>query len=133
MASFNLKVITPSGVKFNEEIISLETTTAKGRIGIYANHVNLIAELKPNIFIVKLKNNNKEEYIVISGHLFFENNEAKIITNYFEERKDINVNDIKEQITILKNNINNSTIDSEQRIINSKIEKFENILNVLNK
>ena len=53
MSSFNLKVITPEGIKYNDQVVSIETTTVRGRIGIYANHTNLIASLKPNIFVIK--------------------------------------------------------------------------------
>lgn len=134
MNTFNLKVISPDGIKFNQEVVSFETTTARGRIGIYANHVNLIASLKPNIFKIKLKNNKVEEYIINSGYLFFENNSAKVIANYFEDINNVNVTKINENINELKEKL--SKLDENHpsyKMINFQIKKFEDIIKIINK
>ncbi len=90
-STFNLKVITPDGIKFNDDVVCIEATTAKGRIGIYAHHVNLIATLKSSIIGIRTKANHRDEYVITSGHLFFENNQAKVITDKFINLKDVNV------------------------------------------
>lgn len=134
MNTFNLKVISPDGIKFNQEVVSFETTTVRGRIGIYANHVNLVASLKPNVFKIRLKNNKIEEYIINSGYLFFENNSAKIIANFFDDVNNVSAAKINENINELKQKL--AKIDENHpsyKMLNFQIKKFEDILKIINK
>ena len=134
MNSFNLKVITPDGIKYNDQVICLETTTTNGRIGVYANHTNLIALLKPNIFSLKEKNNKYIKYAITSGYLFFENNEAKILTNYFEDINNINKGEINQQIITLKDQLSSlKETDTNYAMIKFQIKKYEDILKAISK
>ncbi len=134
MSSFNLRIITPEGVQFDQPINSLETTTFKGRIGIYANHVNLIALLKPNVLVLKVKNNQKEEYIVTSGSLFFENNEARIITQNFIDLKKVDVNAINNEIAKAEAELKKYEADSlSYKMVNQRIINNKKILEIIKK
>ncbi len=133
-STFNLKVITPDGIKFNDDAVSIEATTAKGRIGIYAHHVNLIATLRSSIIAIKSKNNQREEYVITSGHLFFENNEAKVITNKFLKVKDVNVSDINKEIDDYKNQLKQYNEDSlVYKMINERIKNNQQVLALIKK
>ncbi len=134
MSSFNLKVITPEGIKYNDQVVSIETTTVRGRIGIYANHTNLIASLKPNIFVIKEKNNKHVKYVVTSGYLFFENNEAKVLTNYFEDESNVTKDKINQEILSLKNELSAlKDTNPNYSMIKFQIEKYKDILKILSK
>ncbi len=133
-STFNLKVITPDGIKFNDDVVCIEATTAKGRIGIYAHHVNLIATLKSSIIGIRTKANHRDEYVITSGHLFFENNQAKVITDKFINLKDVNVSDINKEIDGYKNELKQYSEDSlVYKMINERIKNNEQVLALVKK
>ena len=134
MSSFNLRVITPEGVQFDQPINSLETTTSKGRIGIFANHVNLIALLKPNILIIKNQTNQKAEFIVTSGSLFFDHNEARIITQNFVDLKKVDVNAIHTAIAAAETELQKYEPQSlPYKMVKQRITNNQKILEIIKK
>ena len=44
---FNAKVLTPEGEVFDGDVQQLSTRTAVGEIGVLANHVPVLARLRP--------------------------------------------------------------------------------------
>ncbi len=135
MAShFNLKVITPEGIEFNDDVASLETTTSNGRIGILADHTNVIATIEPSILIVKTKNNVTEEFVVTSGNLFFENNHARIVTNQLVNTKTFDARTAETNIATYQQQLNKVAPDSLQaRMLNERIKNNELILSLIKK
>lgn len=132
MSTFNLKIITPNGIKFNQEVSSIETSTVKGRIGLYANHVNLIGQLVPNVINLKLKNGQKESYIITKGYLFFENNIAKIITNQLYEKDKINLQDLQKDLHQWENDLLHLNNESAlYKLLVQKIKEQELLIKFL--
>lgn len=124
-----LKIVTPTGIFFDEDIISVETTTTEGRIGILANHINLIAMIKNNILTLKNKNNVEESFVITSGYLFVTKDSIKILTNFCELKKNINIKDIENEVSKSNSLLNTYQKDSvDYRILQQKIKKQSDII-----
>lgn len=124
-----LKIVTPTGIFFDEDIISVETTTTEGRIGILANHINLIAMIKNNILTLKNKNNVEESFVITSGYLFVTKDSIKILTNFCELKKNINIKDIETEVSKSNSLLNTYQKDSvDYRILQQKIKKQSDII-----
>lgn len=129
MSLTRLKIVTPTGIFFDEDIISVETTTTEGRIGILANHINLIAMIKNNILTLKNKNNVEESFVLTSGYLFVTKDSIKILTNFCELKKNINIKDIETEVSKSNSLLNTYQKDSvDYRILQQKIKKQSDII-----
>jgi len=78
-AKFQVEVLTPEGEVFSEEIELLSTRTARGSIGVLANHEPVLAMLDPT----ELRLYRSEEEIVrfaqAEGYLQFAENRALVL------------------------------------------------------
>lgn len=129
MSLTRLKIVTPTGIFFDEDVISVETTTTEGRIGILANHINLIAMIKNNILTLKNKNNVEESFVLTSGYLFVTKDSIKILTNFCELKKNINIKDIENEVSKSNSLLNTYQKDSvDYRILQQKIKKQSDII-----
>lgn len=129
MSLTRLKIVTPTGIFFDEDVISVETTTTEGRIGILANHINLIAMIKNNILTLKNKNNVEESFVITSGYLFVTKDSIKILTNFCELKKNINIKDIENEVSKSNSLLNTYQKDSvDYRILQQKIKKQSDII-----
>lgn len=70
---FELKIISPGGIIYEGRCDFLEFTSAKGRMGVYKNHVPLTALLTPCTMLIR--HDGKEEsirvgegFVEIQGH-----------------------------------------------------------------
>jgi F-type H+-transporting ATPase subunit epsilon len=66
---FTVEVLTPEGGVFNGEVVQLSTRTVVGEIGILANHVPVMAALKPNLLRLKISDSETREWAQAHGVL----------------------------------------------------------------
>ncbi len=80
MKNFTLKLISPDGVKYEEEASSVVLPTDRGQIEILPNHMPLISLLKPGEIIVK--NGNREHDLSTEGGVVqIENNLVTVLAD----------------------------------------------------
>lgn len=113
---FNLKILTPEGVAFDGLVDNFDTTTEKGRIGIYANMTKMVCLLKPNISVVGESNNKKIEYLITGGLMYVEPNMVKVFSDLCFEKSKVNSQELKKEISNLSDLIAKTT---KQTLINS--------------
>ena len=76
---FRLRVYTPAGLVFDEDIDFLRGEDYTGTFGILSRHIDFITILKPAVVIVK--KGGEEIYIAVKGGIFsFQDNQARIST-----------------------------------------------------
>lgn len=128
METFKLKIYTPLGLVYNDDIYSIETTTYKGRIGMCANQVVLIGLLKPNLTIIK-NEAGTEEFYILNGLVHQEPKKIKIFTNELLNKKDLkNEKWLKQKQTIedkikkTKDEILLLALNKQLKDINSNLE-----------
>ena len=74
--SFNIEVITPSGIKLQTTATFLKLRTVNGDIGILANHSNLVTELGSGEMLIQ-KDKEEEKYYLSGG--FMEVRQDKVV------------------------------------------------------
>ena len=85
-----VKIITVDGTYKICEATILNVVTTNGQMGILPNHMPLVAMLQ----ISKLSfetNNQREEYAIAGGMLYFNNNIATILVDTIESSNEIDI------------------------------------------
>ena len=84
MENLTLKVCTPEGVLFDDQIISVNARTVVGDVQILKNHANYATAIEKGNVVIKTKT---EEIIGVcgGGFLSVNENEVRIITDKFEK------------------------------------------------
>lgn len=87
---FNVKIITPQGLYKEVETSILNVVTTDGARGVLTNHVPLVCMLTVSKMST-IENNERQEYAVNGGMLYFKDNEATILTDTCEHSSEIDV------------------------------------------
>jgi F-type H+-transporting ATPase subunit epsilon len=77
--SLHAKVLTPEGEVFDGEVSQLSTRTAVGEIGILANHVPVLARLRPTELRLKLPDGDERRWAQAEGWLQVFANRATVL------------------------------------------------------
>lgn len=85
---FELRLIAPDGVKYEEEAEEVILPTQDGQIAVLANHEPLITLLKPGEIIIK--SDNKEHYLATEGGIVeISQNLVKIMADTAEDAQSL--------------------------------------------
>jgi len=93
MTPFQLTIITPEKVIFNETVVSLVVPGQLGYLGLLANHAPLMTSLVPGRLTLR-KGNDGQQTIVMAldgGFLEFANNQATLLADGVTPRDQIDV------------------------------------------
>lgn len=93
---FKAQVVTKASQKFDIETEKLNVPSSDGRRTILSNHMAIMLPL--NMGVIETDNGGLQHYAVDEGILYFENNEAKIITDNFIEVSDINIDEVNSKL-----------------------------------
>ncbi len=77
--TFTVEVLTPEGELFNGEVVQLSTRTVAGEIGVLANHVPILAQLKPTLLRLKLDGSETREWAQGHGMVQVFGNHAQVL------------------------------------------------------
>jgi F0F1-type ATP synthase epsilon subunit len=96
---FNLKVSTPAGTFFEDEVLQVEIKTPNGVIGFLADHQPSIGSIVPSICYIKDTKGNRVAAIVNTGIYKMDGKQINIITDFFDFTDRINksIFDIRKQ------------------------------------
>lgn len=98
----NLEIVTPERKVVDEAVEMVSVPTAKGEIGILANHAPLISTLKPGILTYTLKGFT-EKMVVSGGFIEISGDKVSILADIAEAREDIDVDSARgEQAEVQK-------------------------------
>lgn len=80
MATFNVRVVTPSKIVVEQEADFVLVRTTEGDMGILANHFPLVAELADGQ--MKIRKDKREKFFrVVGGFLEISDNQVTILAN----------------------------------------------------
>ena len=84
------RIVTPEGVykEMDTSIINIETTD--GARGVLPNYVPIVTMLKIG-HMSTIEEGERQEYAVAGGLFYFRDNQAEILTDAIENKKDIDV------------------------------------------
>jgi len=96
---FNVKLISPEGVKYEDEADELILPTLNGQIGVLADHEPLIALLSPGEIVVKT--GGREHYLATHGGVVkVANNTVEILADsatFADELDQVKINEARER------------------------------------
>jgi F-type H+-transporting ATPase subunit epsilon len=78
-STFSVDVLTPEGEVFTGKVVQLSTRTVDGEIGILANHVPVLAGLKPNRLRLSISDSEVQEFAQSHGVLQVFANHAQVL------------------------------------------------------
>lgn len=87
---FKLKILTPNGIYFDNNVDSLSLETATGRITILFQHVNFISNVEICAMSIRFKGATKL-YAIGGGVLLIEDNAATLIVNSITSHDEIDI------------------------------------------
>lgn len=119
---FNVKIVTPKGIKFSGDADFVEFTTVDGSMGVLEKRLPIITKLK--VSALKIKSNDKTELFAVNGGILDMNGkELTVLTTDAERPEDIDVETAMKAVEEAKNQlkITNDKIDKTK--IQSDIEK----------
>ena len=76
---FPLEVLTPEGEVFSEQVEMLSTRTARGSIGVLANHEPVLAMLDPTELRLYRSDSDVVRFAQAEGYLQFSENRALVL------------------------------------------------------
>lgn len=88
MSTLHVRIVTPEGVykELDTPIVNIQTTD--GDQGVLPNHMPLVTMLKIGHMTTD-ENGTRETYAVAGGLFYFRDNQAEILTDAIENKKDI--------------------------------------------
>lgn len=85
---FRLRIMTPAGVYFDEDVVRINIKSTDGRRTILPNHMPLV--LPTDIGSLSIKTSNEShQYFAFEGIFTFENNEADLMVTVIEREDQI--------------------------------------------
>jgi F-type H+-transporting ATPase subunit epsilon len=102
MATFNLQIITPKNIVFDQEVEMVILRTTEGDMGILPNHAPFVAELVIGEMKVKLAAESEEMFFVAGGFLEIADNKATILADDAMNAKDIDIEKARKEAEIAK-------------------------------
>lgn len=120
--NFSLRLISPSGVVYDEEATEITLPTASGQIGVLANHEPLITLLKPGEIIIK--NRDKTHELATEGGVVeIANNVVKILADTAEDAHNLDELKILEAKKAAEERLKNAADDVEFADAAAHLEK----------
>ena len=69
METLRLKIVTPEGEIFNDDVKSVTFSGEEGEFGVLPKHANLLSLLKPGVIEIEKKDSQKESIAINWGHV----------------------------------------------------------------
>ena len=91
MSIFHLRISTPDGLIFDDEVTGLKARMIDGDVGILANHANYVSAVGAGEAVIRLPDGQTRKAACIGGMLSVISNEAHLIATTFEWADDIDL------------------------------------------
>ena len=89
--SLHLKIVTPRGVFFEDDVSELVAPGKDGDFGVQTGHTPFISSVRPGILKI-YKNDKPELYSLINGFVMVDIDKVRIFTEIIEKPEDIDKN-----------------------------------------
>jgi F-type H+-transporting ATPase subunit epsilon len=96
--NLNARVLTPEGEVFDGEVHQLSTRTAVGEIGILANHVPVLARLRPTELRLHMPGGEVKRWAQAEGWLQVFANRATVLVGEAAAPEDLDPGELRSRI-----------------------------------
>lgn len=132
MSTFNLKIVTPQGLAYDDECEKLIVKTTEGEAGILPKHINYIAALSTGR--LKLVAGNTEKIAAVSGGFIeVSKTHTNVIVTSFEWAEDIDIKRAERAKQVLEEKLKSSLSENEQKMAEVALKKAINRLKIAKK
>lgn len=108
--TFELKVITPERVFYDEQVTMVEFNTSEGEIGIYKNHVPTTVIVKPGL--LKITNEDEQKIAALhSGFVEILGDRVTVLAEVIEWPEEIDVERAESSMERAKSRLDAKTED----------------------
>lgn len=122
MKTFNLKIVTPDGLRFDKEVESLLVRTADGDVEFLAGHIDYMASLGTGR--ARIKEGGKDRFASVSGgFVTVSRGEVKLVAITFEFREDIDLERAKVARDEAKAAISSAKDDKVVALAKAKLQR----------
>lgn len=84
MSTFNLKIVTPEGFSFNDDVNSVIVRAVDGDVCILAGHSDFVSPIESGRIKIKLTNGKTLDANCEGGFISVKNGAVKILTDYIK-------------------------------------------------
>jgi F-type H+-transporting ATPase subunit epsilon len=109
-STFSVDVLTPEGEVFSGEVVQLSTRTVGGELGVLANHVPVLAGLRPNLLRLHVSDSEVQEYAQAHGVLQVFANHAQVLLEEAVPTDELDLPLLEQELS-----------DAEQRVADRKL------------
>ena len=124
---FKLKVSSPAGILFEDEVLQVEIKTKTGYMALLADHTPIISSFLPSICYIRDLKNNRISSIINEGIFQFKSNTLTIFTNFFSFTDKINPNIFDEMQQQIDKAIKSKSYNDEKIFEDLQFKLQENI------
>ena len=125
MATFNLQIVTPDKLFYNEDVDMLVVRTTEGDVGILKGHIDSVASL--DIGIIKIKKDGVfKEATIAGGFIQVDKEKTTILTEAAEWPVEIDVERAKKAKELAESIINRKLSDREMDMAEVRLKKALN-------
>lgn len=125
-----LSISTPTGKKYQENVVQVNAEIAEGRIGVLASHSPLVSSLKISLFSIKQKDGEIKHGVVSGGIFNVTGLEITILTTDYVFKEEIDVSRAKNEISKIEKELSKDIKDSQKEALNDRL-KYEELKIVL--
>jgi F-type H+-transporting ATPase subunit epsilon len=130
---FKLKVNTPAGILFEDNIMQIEIKTPNGMIGILADHQPVIGSILPSICYIRDAKGNRVAALVNTGIFKTDGKMINIITDFFDFADKVNDSVIEKRREKISNALRASADSSNVKLYDGIQRKLQKELEDLTK
>ena len=128
---FDVEVLTPEGEVFRGEVTSLSTKTVSGEIGILANHIPILAGLRPNLLRLQVSDSERVEFAQAHGIMQVFGNQAEILVEEAIPVDSLDVASLEAQLEDVRVRLEDEGIGEAARAVAEKdLERVEAFLEI---
>ncbi|MDR1195883.1 MAG: ATP synthase F1 subunit epsilon [Endomicrobium sp.] len=122
MKNFELEILSPQGVAFKGEVMSVSLPTSSGIITVLPGHTNLVTKLKEGEIIITHAGGEKR-ITVIDGFVEIFNNTVDIVSDFAVTSDDENVQKIEQAMKLAKDMKNKKQNVVDSAVIETQLKK----------
>jgi F-type H+-transporting ATPase subunit epsilon len=111
---FQAEVLTPEGEVFSEEVEMLSTRTARGSIGVLANHEPVLAMLDPTELRLYRSESDVVRFAQAEGYLQFSENRALVLVEEAIEPGELDRSTLETKLREARETAERAEEDSEE-------------------
>ncbi len=129
----HLRISTPNGIFFDEEVDILTVKTPMGYIGIQRNRLPFISNIEISVMYINSKSSNNEKICAIDGGLIYVEREyVDIFTDEIMYKEDIDELKVQKLIDKTRKSLENKTSTLETLKNEILLEKAINRMSTIN-